>query len=160
AEGLDLVVVARPEFTLEVGGRSRAELIGAGHDPWLAKRPLGRRRYRRRHVDAGGGLRPVAFWQVGAIVGAPRQDGGGGPFADCDPFLLRRAIGDGGQGRLRGATDRHLLRRCELCQYRAIRSGDRRVDRRARGRVQRYAVWRIAPGNGVHGFVDGRLDDG
>src|SRR5262249_47887805 len=95
AEGLDLVVVARPEFTLEVGGRSRAELIGAGHDPWLAKRPLGRRRYRRRHVDAGGGLRPVAFWQ-GAIVGAQRQDGRGGPFADCDPFLLRGAVGEGG----------------------------------------------------------------
>src|SRR5216683_1274424 len=36
AERLDLVIVARPQFAVEAGGRFGAELISAGHDPRFA----------------------------------------------------------------------------------------------------------------------------
>ena len=159
AERLDLVVVARPHVTGESGRRSGTELGSARHQPRLALRPLGDNRDDGRHVDAGGGVRPIAFPRGGAIIGAQREDRRRGLFPHRDACGLRRAIGDGGQCGLVGGVDRGLLRRDELRQRGAVCRRDRGIDRRTRRRVQFQLTGWIALGNGVDGFVDGRLDE-
>src|SRR5262245_50961275 len=66
-KALDLVVVGSPFLALERDRRLRPELRWALHREWLHTWPHGGSRDRRRHIDAGPGLRPIGVGRAGAV---------------------------------------------------------------------------------------------
>jgi hypothetical protein len=71
--------------------------------------------YDRRHINAGGGVRPISFNRIGAVIAAQRQDRSRGFFSNRDSCGrnscgLRRTAGDLRQGGAIGFVNGDLLR--------------------------------------------------
>src|SRR5262249_12118037 len=115
---------------------------------------------RVRLPDAGAAAERVGHGQVGAVVAAGGQDGGGGDPAHQGAVVARAGVRDAGQvGGQPGGGDRGGLR--EQVDQRVVGGlGRRRGDRGVAGRVYLDEVRVVGAVDRVDRVVDGDLLDG